>query len=60
MYSNFGDFFRDKFKELTQSKEDFIKFQARHYQKEVLELIDSNDKPTFICWARRLKMPSRL
>lgn len=54
MYSNFGDFFRDKFKELTQSKEDFIKFQARHYQKEVLELIDSNDKPTFICWARRL------
>lgn len=53
MFDNFGDFFRQTLKELTSAKEDIIKFKPRPYQKEVQELIDSNDKPTFICWCRR-------
>lgn len=60
MFDNFGDFFRQTLKELTSSKDEIIKFHARPYQNEVKELIESNSKPTFICWSRRLKMPSRL
>lgn len=54
MYNDFGSFFREKLKEFTTSKSEIMKFHPRPYQKDIIEIIDKNDNPTFICWARRL------